>query len=365
MSYLTKAKNNHAYLKMGIYGDAGSGKSTTAAFMAAGLHKFAGLEKPIAMFDTEPAAAFLIPIFEKAGIEFLVYDQSRALDDLMGWAVEVEKECSIGIIDSITHVWRELQQTYLDDINAKRKKYGNKAPLMSLEFQHWGPIKEKFGKFTDWFLSSRVHVIVCGRQGGIYDYQKNETTGKLELVTRGHKMATEKEMGYEPSLLVSMEKVIDEQKGIINTAFVEKDRSSSINGAQFQFPKFEHFMPHIKALNLGGQQFGSMNERKSEFGNFADGDYDHQKRQQEVWLEEIKEFFQKYHPGQGAEEKKARQEAIEKYFGTRAWSAVEMLKADDLRAKYLDMRDAYEPGWREVYEGQAKHILTAIGRAAQ
>lgn len=363
MSYLKKASKNHAYLKMGIYGDAGSGKSTTAALVAAGLHKYAKLSKPVAMFDTEPAASFLIPIFEKAKIEFLVYDQSRALDDLLGWAAEVEKECSIGIIDSITHVWRELQTTYLDDINAKRKKYGNKAPLSSLEFQHWGPIKEKFGRFTDWFLSSQAHVIVCGRQGGIYDYQKNETTGKLELVTRGHKMATEKEMGYEPSLLVSMEKVIDE-RGIINTAFVEKDRSACINGQQFQMPTFEHFIPHIKSLNLGGEQFGSMNDRKSSFDNFADGDYDHQKRQQEIWLEEIKELLNKYHPGRAAEEVKAKADALEKHFGTRAWAAVESLKPDILRQNYLSMRDAYEPDWRDVYEGQAKHILAAIGRQA-
>lgn len=362
MSYLQKAQNRHAFLKMGLYGDAGSGKTTTAALVATGLHKYANLSKPVAMFDTEPAASFIIPYFEKNGIEFLVYDQSRAIDDLLGWAAEVERECSIAIIDSITHIWRELQTTYLAQTNEKRKKF-NKAPLPSLEFQHWGPIKDKFGKFTDWFLSSKLHVIVCGRQGGIYKYQQNETTGKMELITVGDKMATEKEMGYEPSLLVSMEKIIDPDRGIINAAFVEKDRSSKINGHQFFFPKFENFIPHIEALNIGGTHFGSMDQRKSTFTSYSDGDYDFEKRQREIWLEEIKELMTRKWPSQSAEDKKEKSSALELYFGSRSWTYVETLKADDLRARYMNMRDELDEmgsDWRSTYSGGAKHIIDAI-----
>ena len=360
MSYLTKAQNRHAFLKMGIYGDAGSGKTTTAALTAIGLHQYAKLKKPVAMFDTEPAASFLIPRFEKACIDFYVYDQSRAMDDLMGWAAEVEQNCSIVIIDSITHVWRELQTTFLHQINEKRKRQ-NKSPVASLEFQDWGPIKDRFGKFTNWFLSSKVHVIVCGRQGGIYQYQKNDKTGKMELITIGDKMATEKEMGYEPSLLVSMDKVIDsENGGIINMAFVEKDRAAMINGKEFQFPGFDHFLPHIKALNIGGDHFGSMDDRKSAFGNYSDGDWDFEKRQREIWQDEIKEVIAKKWASQSADDKKARMDAIEKHFGSRSWQYVETLKSDDLRERYLKLRDDLEEGWRSTYSGDARHITDAI-----
>lgn len=359
MSYMIKAQNRQAFLKMGLYGDAGSGKTTTAAKVAIGLHKYANLQKPIAMFDTEPAASFLIPQFEAAGIDFYVYDQSRALDDLMGWAAEVEKECSIAIIDSITHVWRELQSTYLAQTNEQRKRF-NKKPLPSLEFQHWGPIKERFGKFTDWFLSSKLHVIVCGRQGGIYKYQQNETTGKMELITVGDKMATEKEMGYEPSLLVSMEKIIDPDRGIVNAAFVEKDRSTRINGSQFYFPTFENFIPHIESLNLGGKHFESMDQRKSSFNTYSDGDFDFEKRAKEIWLDEIKETLSKKWPSQSADDKKQKGDALEKFFGTRSWAYVETLRSDDLKTRCISMRDDLDSGWRESYSGDAKHILEAI-----
>ena len=81
MSMLKKATNKMAYAKVGIYGGQGAGKSRTAAEIAIGLYKHAKLTKPVAMFDTEPGASFLIPLFERAGIEFMVYDESRAFSD--------------------------------------------------------------------------------------------------------------------------------------------------------------------------------------------------------------------------------------------------------------------------------------------
>ena len=95
MSMLKKATNKMAYAKVGLYGDAGSGKTFTAAQIAIGLHQFADLKKPVAMFDTEPAASFIVPHFEKAGIEFFLFDESRALADLMAFMDEAERDCSI------------------------------------------------------------------------------------------------------------------------------------------------------------------------------------------------------------------------------------------------------------------------------
>ena len=95
MKYLKKAKKNIAYAKIGLYGEAGSGKSRTATEIAIGLHKAIGSTKPIAVFDTEPAFHFLLPLFEKNNIEVYIYDESRALVDLLGFIQEAEKECDI------------------------------------------------------------------------------------------------------------------------------------------------------------------------------------------------------------------------------------------------------------------------------
>lgn len=350
MGMLTKAENKMAYAKVGIYGSAGSGKTFTASCIAVGLHKFCKATKAVGFFDTEPALSYVLPLFKAAGIEVFCYDKSRALQDLMSFMEEAEKECSVIIIDSITHIWRDAQESYIKKLNESRKQYG-KRPITKLEFHHWGPIKEVWGRFTDKFTSSKAHVIVCGRMGSIYEYQTNEE-GKKELVTNGNKMATEKEMGYEPSLLIEMEKLRENEK-IINRAIVEKDRSNQLNGQTIDFPNFkgsdlncimnvfEKLSKHFDNLNIGGEHFDSMNQRNSsdmyEIGE--DGsEWPNEQRQRAIWSEEIQGLLAKYYPAQTAEDKKQRQELLERFFATRSWTKVESTNSNLLKEGYRDLR---------------------------
>jgi len=329
---LKKPQNRHAFAKVGLYGEAGSGKTYTAANLAIGLHQFAKCTKPIAMFDTEPAASYIIPLFEKAGIEFLVYDESRALKDLMAFMDEAEKEASIVIVDSITHVWRDAQDSYLARMNEKRKQKGQ-SPIYQLEFHHWKPIKAAWQAFTDRFLSSKMHVFVCGRAGSIYEYQKNDTTNKMELITVGTKMATEKELGYEPSLLVEMVKR-REDGHIVNTALVEKDRTDTLNGREIPKPTFEKLKPHFAFLNIGGEHFDSMDKRNSADMYTDEGDdrFSHELKQRAIECDKIKAIFIKYQmDGTSQSAKEKRVETLEKYFNTTSWTQIENSNSDWLK----------------------------------
>lgn len=330
MGLLKPAVNKHSYAKVGLYGNAGAGKTFTASKIAVGLHAFAKCEKPIGFFDTEPAASYVLPVFNQAKIPLLVFDESRALKDLMQFMDEAEKECSIVIVDSITHVWRDVQESYLAKINEGLLRK-NRKPISRLEFQHWGPIKEQWGKFTDRFLSSKLHVIVCGRAGSIYEYQTNEETGKKELITSGTKMAVEKEMGYEPSLLVEM--LLDRQDGkFINTAVVLKDRADRINGKEFPKPTFESFKPHFQFLNIGGEHFGSMEQRDSKelFNEDGFDAYTWDAKQKEIAMDEIAECIAKHHPGQSADAKRTKGDLLEECFGTRSWERIQSFRRRDV-----------------------------------
>lgn len=323
-----------AYAKLGIYGEAGSGKTFTAANIAVGLHQYAKLDKPVAMFDTEPAASYIIPLFEKAGIDFYVFDQSRALIDLQAFLDEAENECSIAIIDSISHVWREAQDAYLKRVNETRKK-NRKPPIYQLEFHHWRPIKSAWHQFTDRYLSSKLHVIVCGRAGSIYEYQDNGN-GKKELITTGTKMATEKEMGYEPSLLIEMVKH-RENSSIVNRALVEKDRANKLNGFEIDYPTFDSFKPHFDFLNLGGHHFNSMSERDSTAMYTEEGEdnWSFEKRQREIMCENIKSLFITHDmDGASANAKKARNQFLIDVCGTGSWTEIENTNSNKL-AQYL------------------------------
>lgn len=343
MSMLKPATNKMAFAKVGIYGTAGAGKTRTAAEIAIGLHKAIGSTKPIAGFDTEPAFSFILPMFQKAGIELLVADESRALSDLMVFMDEAEKACDIVIVDSITHVWRDAQESYLARLNKSRAAQ-NKRPIASLEFHHWRPIKAAWAAFTDRFLSSKMHVIVCGRAGNVYEYQeKDDGSGKKELITTGTRMATEKELGYEPSLLIEM--IADRQDGrIINTAVIQKDRADVLNGKEVQMPNYAKLEGHFKALNIGGQHFNSMDVKNSEemFPEAEESGFDSELRDRKIWSEEILEVMKKYYPGQTAEEKQRRGDLMEQFFDTRSWTKIENMRSSILKSGYEGLKEKLE-----------------------
>lgn len=335
MSLLKPATNKMAYAKIGIYGTAGSGKTRTATEIAIGLHKAIESTKPIVAFDTEPAFSFVLPMFKKSGIELLIADESRALSDLMTFMDEAEKVSDIVIIDSITHVWRDAQESFLARINQSRKSY-NKKPLLALEFQHWRPIKAAWAEFTDRFLSSKMHVIVCGRAGQIYEYQdKDDGSGKKELISTGSRMATEKELGYEPSLLIEM--IADRDNGkTVNVALIQKDRSDSINGHEIKMPKYENFKGHFDALNIGGKHFDSMDAKNSQsmFEGADESGWDSESRQRSILSEEIGEILKKYYPSQSVDDKQKRMDLIEQFFDTRSWTAVESMNSKILKSGF-------------------------------
>lgn len=103
----------------------------------------------------------------------------------MGFWREAEKECSIIIADSITHVWKDCQDSFLKKLNESRKKNNPYAkPIYQLEFHHWKPIKALWSEFTDLFLSSKIHAIVCGSSGSIYEYQKQEEWSLLQVALK-------------------------------------------------------------------------------------------------------------------------------------------------------------------------------------
>jgi hypothetical protein len=360
--YMEEATNNSAFAKVGIYGDAGSGKSRTAAEVAIGLHKFIKSTKPVAMFDTEPGHVFLLPLFKKAGIKLLAFDKSRSFVDLMGWAEEARDTVDIAIVDSISHVWRELQSAYLAKINESRPPH---KQITRLEFQHWGPIKKEWGRFTDLFLTSKMHMVVCGRAGSIYEYQENDQ-GKKELITTGTKMATEKEMGYEPSLLVEMIKDHrkDGDKRIVNMCIVEKDRADLLNGKEFDFPNFDTFKPHFQFLNIGGEHFtmesGTSKDLFTPDGN--DG-WTEEKRRRVILCEEIQGLLVKHIPGQAAADKQRKVELLEKYFSTKSWTKVESMKSEILHNSYIRLLSELEPGTQPI-TGEPLETITDEESAA-
>lgn len=320
---LKPAKNETAYLKAGILGFQGSGKTYTATRLAAGLAKLSGKEKPkIAFFDTEKGSDFFVKYFEQQGIQFDVA-KSRTFSDLCAFMAEVEKEqYDVAIIDSISHVWRELTDSY------QKKKHRTNGLL----FQDWANVKGEWQRFTDAFINSKLHTVVLGRAGYEYDFNEDES-GKKELVKTGTKMKAEGEFGYESDLLLEMERVQD-GKATINRCYVLKDRTDTMNGKIIDYPKFESFKTVLAVLNIGGEHHGVDTSRSSQdMFDSPDYSYTERKKQRDIALEELaQELTLQGLEGTSAVAKKQRVELLLEVFGTSSKTAIEEMTPQSIRA---------------------------------
>lgn len=338
MTIFKKSESTQAYLKAGFMGFAGSGKTFTATETAIGLVKIlktAGLEegnRPVFFLDTETGSDYVSGRFKDEGIE-LFQAKTRAFSDLIPAVKEAEANGAALIIDSITHFWREFTEAYAKKRNRTR----------GLEFQDWAYLKSEWGKFTDSYINTSLHIIMCGRAGYEYDFFTNDS-GKRELEKTGIKMKAETETGYEPSLLVLMERTMDmETKKVYREAHVLKERFNVIDGHTFRNPTFDDFLPHIQRLNLGGQQLGVDSSRNSEHMIPMDGKSQWQKNreQQEIVLDEIQTFLSRKLNTRKDEDRKQMLELFVKNFGTESWKKIELLDLDVLRVGYDAIRASF------------------------
>lgn len=341
MGLFRKSESTSAFLKMGLMGFPGSGKTYTATAVAIGLvhhmreRKVPGAERPIYFLDTETGSDWVAPMVRKAGLE-LFTAKTRAFSDLSSALAEAEKEASILLIDSITHFWVEFCDAYA------RKK----GRARGLEFQDWAYLKKEWrAKFTDRYVNSPLHIIMCGRAGHEYDHYVDDA-GKKQIEKTGVKMKAEGELGFEPSLLVLMEREQDAETHKLNhVAYVMKDRRTdekTLDGKKLLNPTFASFLPHIDFLNLGGQQLGVDTSRTSDADIPADAGRDTTSIRREIETELIQATFVEHMPGRSDADKKRKVDLLQQCFGTRSWTEIEkLMPLDDLRAGHAKLKEVF------------------------
>jgi hypothetical protein len=338
MSLLQPAESTSAFLKMGILGLSGAGKTKTAGKVAAGLvlhMRKLGIDyaaKPVAMFDTETGSDWLIPDFQEAGVPFVVAKR-KTFADLLTVMREAEQHASVLIIDSITHPWRELCASYM---KKKQRSF--------LQIDDYGYLKGDHGwaQFTSLFVNSKLHIIMCGRAGDIFENYVDDN-GKRQMEKIGTKMKTEGETAFEPSLLVLMEHVENTRTHIVtHRATIQKDRSTTLDGQQIDNPDFKDFLPHINRLNLGGRHMGVDDHTDSQH-IITTEKRDWQPVQRRIAVDEIQSLLVLHIPGQSAADKQRKIQLIRKHFDNKSWTEIEeIMPLFDLRAGYDSLHHELE-----------------------
>jgi AAA domain-containing protein len=338
MGLFKPADNTMAYFKAGFMGEAGSGKTHTASLVTIGLvlhlRKLGvpGSEKPVFMLDTEQGSAWVKPMFEDAGIELMVA-KTRTFKDLVPAIKEAEAHSSAMFIDSITHFWEELQSAYMAQRSQQLRK-----PYTRLEFQDWAILKSQWRQFSDVYVNSNLHCILCGRLGFEYDQSVDER-GRKQIEKSGVKMRAEKDLGYEPNILVWMEREMDlAEKTVSRTAIVLKDRSQRLDGEQYPNPTFKTFLPHIDFLALGGKHEGVDTSRTS-MDIIPDDDVPLSERRhikREIVIEELDALLAQHGLGGTSNDAKTkRAELISKHFKCTSRTEIEkLMPLLDLQANF-------------------------------
>jgi len=357
MSALCDAEQTQGYVKAGFLGFAKSGKSFTAALLACAIRQHFQMDGPISMYDTETGSIYLRDLVSTLTGKELLAKKARSFEVMMSWASAcVQAGVSVAIVDSITHPWRELCDSYLEQVNEWRvqKRWQKQKRL---EFQDWNVIKPRWQRWSDFYLNSPLHIIICGRAGWEYEMEaRDDGSNKKDLIKTGVKMKTEAEFGFEPSLLVEMQREQDLNSGhrIIRTATVLGDRFSKIDGAGAIFPStndpakameavYTFFRPHLQCLSRGSHATVDTAGRTNfDINDQGEDGWAAERKQRTILCEEIQGLLLAHYPSQSAADKRAKVSAIEKHLGTRSWTAVEALRSEVLRQALQSMRQSLE-----------------------
>lgn len=220
-------------IKVGVFGPQGSGKSTSAALIAAAYSALYSNRAPVFVVDPEAAWPFLKRrIFAVEGIE-LILRPYRSFKSLRDSIREAEKlGCCAWIADPITLHWNELMQTY----------QGSKG---FVAIDQWGDIRKVWNEYVSDFLNSPMTCIASGRLGSDFE-DREEEDSKGNVRTKTVKVGTKfkagggESFGYEPHLLLEMSlerkaKKIKTQEvpgegRMIHRVDVLKDRTWALNG---------------------------------------------------------------------------------------------------------------------------------------
>jgi hypothetical protein len=334
--FATDLAAGNRFVKAGLGGMAGAGKSRTATDFVIGSYQDLGYTKPVMIIDNEKGSRFLIPQFKAAKIPAILKETTSLDDVLTAFEFLRAGEIDFIFIDSLTKVWYRYCREYLE----KNRK-------VFMELQDWGKLLPKWQEtFSDVFVAAAGSVVFTGRGG--FSYEKEEDTvderGKVkkgQFVKSGVKMKLAGETPFEPDLNIWMEQqqdlAPDGSLSVWREAQVMKDRSGLIDGKVFKNPTYADFRPFVRYLvdvptgAVAGESSGR---------NLAPGEnYDSFDWRQKltIALDEIKEEILKHHGhGMDVGTKTAKAVTLETITkgvfegGTRSWARVESFRLDDV-----------------------------------
>lgn len=242
MSGFRKKKCEQAFLRIGVYGPTGSGKTFSTLLFAEGLAKLE--KKRVAYIDSEHGTDFYVEHVPQRKVHPEPFDidclDTRSLTEALREAKKLSfNEYGVIVIDSITHFWEAAIAAY----------EGKKTSIGSIPMHAWGSIKRPYKELINFLLNAQAHIFILGREGN--EFARDEETDELQVI--GKKMKSEGETPYEPQILLRMEPLKKQNSPTVFRIYAEKDRTGLLAGQLISNPSFENVIAPLLPL-LGKTQ---------------------------------------------------------------------------------------------------------------
>ena len=333
-------------LKAAFFGPSGSGKTITAMLLAVGLSKEQHNSAPIAFVDPEDVEEFVAPICAAESVPLVVLRGRTFVEMRDGLTEAAQIGCCAYVVDHYDGVFRELTEAQKTRLNLQGRK---------LPYQHREELMRLWDEWVRQFRSSPLACIFTGRLAWEWGDSESDD-GEVEKVKLGTKMRGDSDAGYEPNLLIEMErierfkrdKVSKRKQGEIeHVARILKDRRMVLNGRSFSWKDLNEYQagdyqavykalaPHLLLHNQllaapEGPKADTPKRTSAELFQPVSGEsaYAERARRVTVASEEFQSTLRVLWPGETDRAKACRLAAIEAVFETRSWTAVEAKTAD-------------------------------------
>jgi hypothetical protein len=276
MGKFKRAEAQQAKLKIGHYGEQGSGKTLTALLFAEWLAQKEG--KRVAIIDTERGSDFYAKPIPERSVHPAAFDfdalYTRSLYEAIDAVEQINPaEHGVLIIDSVTHLWEAAKEAYKGKMTSKG----------GIPVQAWGEIKKPYKRLMSLFVDGDFHAIVCGREGVMME---ENADGEARVV--GKRMKAEGETPYEPHILLRFHPARTPDGGYLTQFFCEKDRSGILTGKWFANPTPAAIEPIYGYLSGTQGKLGSLEDAAEKDTAAAEAKSDRERADREALYEQIR-----------------------------------------------------------------------------
>ena len=193
------AECEQAFLKMAMFGSAGSGKTFTALLYAEQLAKDMG--KKVYLLDTENGYQFYVVNVPERKVHPEKFDvkvhHTHSLAEMNEEIGNLPEDCGVLIFDSLTQAWSSAK----DHVPEEKKNNVGAIPL-----HLWGSVKKPYKELVKKLMNGMFHTFVLIREKNSFD---DDGAGGLRMT--GKLPQCESESPYEFNMLYGIRKKLQKE----------------------------------------------------------------------------------------------------------------------------------------------------------